>query len=172
MANRTAQTNNAQPNAPIIIKCAVKSIQVYGNGDNGVRYRATIDQEIDAIQRNEDGDYVTAKVDYIDFFPSVLIAQCINHIEGLDLLYTKKKEVALRNANGNTFGAAELQVVLSKAKLTIERKRFEAGDEYTDSNGETATHENAGYNTDITDIQVSDKVQTKLDSVMDSVFDI
>lgn len=167
MANKA----NKQPVVPAVINCGIKSIQVYNGQEGTVRYRVTIDQEIDAIKRDGD-DYVEAKVNYIDFVPSVLIAQCINHIAGLDMMYTKKKETALRNGNGSGFGAAELQVVLTKAKLTIERAKFEAGDEYTTQDGETFTHDNAGYNTNITDIKVSERVQANLDKMMDNVFEL
>lgn len=149
----------------------VKSIRVYSNGDS-IRYRVTFDQSFDAIGRNEDGDYVDTQVDYIDFVPRHIIAQCLNIIEGLDLMYTKKKEQALRNEGQGGFGAAELQVVLRNAKITLERAKFEAGSEYTDNDGNVQTHEYAGYNTNIKDIVVSDRVQAKLDSLIDSMFEI
>lgn len=172
MANKANQTKQVNETAVQIITCAIKSIQVYGTVDSDVRYRATLDTEIDAIKRDENGDYIQAKVNYIDFVPRVLIAQCINLIPGLDIMYTKKKESGLRNDNGNGFGAAELQVVLRGAKLKIERTKFEAGSEYTTTAGETETHENAGYKTNIDEITVTDKVQAKLDDIFDSVFDI
>lgn len=156
-----------------VIKTGVKSIQVYSNGDNGIRYRVTLDVAIDGIRKDLiTGDYLPAQVDYIDFVPAVLIAQCINQIDGLDLMYTKKKETGIRNDNSVGFGAAELQVVLRGAKLSIQRTKFEIGSEYTDKSGTVQTHENAGYNTDIIEIKVSERVQTKLDDMMDSVFDI
>lgn len=155
------------------VVCSVKSVQVYQAGDTGLRYRVAIDTLIDAIKKDSvSGDYIAAQVDYIDFIPRVLIAQCINQISGLDIMYTKKKEQGLRNDNAAGFGAAELQVVLRGAKLTIERTKFEIGDEYTDGEGIVQIHENAGYNTNIAKIKVSDRVQVKLDEVFDSVFDI
>jgi len=154
-----------------VINCSVKSVQVYGTGDSAVRYRVTLDTMIDAIKKEGD-DYIASQVDYVDFVPRVLIAQCINNIEGLDIMYTKKKESGLRNDNNSGFGAAELQVVLRGAKLEIERTKFEAGSEYTTAAGEVQTHENEGYNTNITKIKVSEKVQAKLDEMFDSVFDI
>lgn len=176
MANAKPAVNTAKEQVQTnvqLIPCGIKNVQVYSNGDNGVRYRVALDVAIDAIKKDADtGDYVAAQVDYIDFVPSVLIAQCINLIEGLDIMYTKKKEHGIRNDNAAGFGAAELQVVLRGAKLDIQRTKFESGSEYTDKAGETHTHENAGYNTDIIKIKVSERVRTKLDDMMDSVFDI
>lgn len=157
----------------VIISCSVKSVQVYGNADSSIRYRVTLDTEIDAMKKDYDsGEYAIASVDYIDFVPRVLIAQCINLVDGLDLMYTKKKENALKNDNASGFGAAELQVILRGAKLDIKRTKFEVGSEYTNGQGETVTHENAGYNTDLIKIKVGDRVQTNLDRLIDSVFDI
>jgi hypothetical protein len=171
MANKANSTVEA--NAPVIVKTGIKSVQVYGTGDMGLRYRVTLDVAIPAIKKDQlTGDYSETDVDYIDFVPSVLIAQCINHIQGLDLMYTKKKETGLKNDNGSGFGAAELQVVLRGAKLEIERTKFEAGSEYTNKANEVLTHENAGYNTNIVKINVSDRVQNKLDDMMDKVFDL
>ena len=78
------------------INAKVQNIRVYSNGDS-IRYRVTFDQPFNAIARNADGEYIEAQVDYIDFVPRVLIAQCLSIIEGLDLMYTKKKEQGLRN---------------------------------------------------------------------------
>lgn len=164
MSRSTANVNNE-------FTTKVKSIRVYSNGDS-IRYRVTFDQSFDAIGRNEDGDYVDTQVDHIDFVPRHIIAQCLNIIEGLDLMYTKKKEQALRNEGQGGFGAAELQIVLRNAKITLVRTKFEAGSEYTDSDGNVQTHEYAGYNTNIKDIVVTERVQAKLDKLMDSVFEI
>jgi len=164
----TDVVNNIQ-----VIECAVQSIQVYGTGDSAIRYRVTLNTMFDAIKKDlNTGDYVQQAVDYIDFVPRVLIAQCINKIDALDLMYTKKKETALKNDNGSGFGAAELQVILRGAKLEIERVKFEVGDEYVDNLEVVHVHENAGYNTNIKKIKVSDRVQTKLDEMIDKVFDL
>lgn len=172
MAKANVATQEVVAPLKSIIDCAIKSVQVYGTGDSAVRYRVTFDTTFSAIKKNTNDDYELAQVDYIDFVPRVLVAQCINNIDGLDLMYTKKKETALRNDNSAGFGAAELQVVLRGAKLSIERTKFEIGSEYTDGNGDVQTHENAGYNTNIIKIKVSERVQTKLDEMIDKVFDL
>lgn len=150
------------------INTKVQNIRVYNNYDS-IRYHVTFDQEFTAIVRNADGDYVENEVDYIDFIPRVLIAQCLSCVEGLDILYTKKKEQGLRNDATGGFGAAELQVVLRDAEITMERTKFEAGSEYDDADGIVQTHEHAGYQTAITNIIVSDIIQAKLDALADSI---
>lgn len=153
------------------IEAKVLNIRVYSNGDS-IRYRVTFDQQFSAIVRNADGDYVESQVDYIDFIPRVLIAQCLSIIEGLDLMYTKKKEQGLRNDGQGGFGAAELQVVLRNAKITLERTKFTAGEEYADADGVAQTHEHDGYNTKVTDIKVTERIQAKLDALIDKMFDL
>lgn len=153
------------------INVKVKNVRVYSNGDS-IRYRVTFDQLFDAIARNADGEYAETLVDYIDFVPRVLIAQCLSIIEGLDLMYTKKKEQGLRNDGQSGFGAAELQIVLRGAKITMERNKFEAGSEYADADGVVQTHEHAGYNTSITNIQVTERIQAKFDALIDKMFDL
>ena len=151
----------------------VKAVRVYNDNDSALRYRLQLDEAIDAIVRDSiTGEYVDAKVDYIDFLPRVLIAQMLNHVVGLDLMYTKKKEEGLRNGIASGFGAAELQAVLRNAVVTIERTKFEAGSEYTTSDGKVKTHEHAGYNTSITGVKVSELVQSKLDALLDKMFDL
>lgn len=172
MAKTTTKAAEENVETPVVntIKTKVAGIRVYSNGDS-IRYRVQFEDSFTAIIKQGD-EYVEAEVDYIDFIPRVLIAQCLSIVEGLDLLYTKKKEQGLRNDDATGFGAAELQVVLRKATIVLERTKFIAGEEYTDSDGETQTHEHDGYNTVITDIIVTDKIQKKLDELIDKMFDI
>lgn len=154
------------------IVAKVKSVKVNSDADN-IRYTVQFDTMFDAITRNrETEEFEENKVDYIAFVPSVLIAQSLELVEGLDLMYTKKKETALRNDQSNGFGATELHVVLRNAKIEFTRTRFEQGDEYTTRDGEVFTHEYAGYNTDITKIVVTEKIQNKLDDLLDSIFEL
>lgn len=153
------------------INAKIQNIRVYSNGDS-IRYRVTFDQSFDAIARNANGEYVETQVDYIDFVPRVLIAQCLSVIEGLDLMYTKKKEQGLRNDANGGFGAAELQVVLRGAIVTMDRNKFEAGSEYADADGVAKTHEHAGYNTTLINVVVTERIQAKLDALIDKMFDL
>lgn len=173
---RNTQNNTVVATAPVnesvVIKTTIKTINVIA-ANEGARYRVTFNDSFLAMVKNYDTDvYEEKEVDYINFNPSVLIAQCINHVDGLDIMYTKKKEKAIRNDDGNNFGAAELQVILKGAKLELTRTKFEAGSEYTTKDGSVETHENAGYNTDITKITVSDRIQAKLDEMAFAIFDL
>lgn len=167
-----AKANAKIENKEVVIKTKVNQIQVYSNGDN-IRYRTMIDDKIDAIVRNrETEEYETGQVDYIDFLPRVMIAQCLALVDGLDLMYTSAKEKGLRNGGESGFGATQLQVVLRGATIEIKRTKFEAGDEYTDADGVIHTHDYAGYNTDIVGIKVTDRIQRKLDDLIDKMFDL
>lgn len=143
------------------------AIRVWSNGDN-IRYRLQTNEEFDGIVKNGD-TYQESKINYVDFVPRYLIAQVLSLIPGADLIYTKKKEQSLRSNNEDGFGAAEIQALLRGAKLTLERVKFEAGDEYTTADGEIMQHTYAGYNTEIVDIQVSDRIREKLDDLFDSI---
>ena len=54
----------------------------------------------------------------------------------------------------------------------LERNKFEAGSEYADADGVAQTHEHSGYNTAITDIVVTERIQAKLDTLIDKMFDL
>lgn len=149
------------------INVTTNAIRVWSNGDS-IRYRLQTNEEFDGITKNGD-TYQEAKINYVDFVPRYLIAQVLSLIPGADIIYTKKKEQSLRSNNEDGFGAAEIQALLRGAKLTLERVKFEAGDEYTTADGEVMQHTYAGYNTEIVDIQVSDRIREKLDDLFDSI---
>ena len=153
------------------INSKIVSIRVYSNGDS-IRYRVIFDQTFTGMVKTDNDGYIEDQVNYIDFVPSVLIAQCLDIVEGLSLLYNKKKEQGLRENGQSGFGAAELQVILKGAKIALEREKFEVGDEYTDGDGNVCQHEHAGYSTTISGITVTDRIQQKLDSMIDKMFDI
>ena len=46
------------------------------------------------------------------------------------------------------------------------------GEEYVTSDGEVRTHEHNGYSTSIVDIRVTERVQTKLDDMLDKMLEI
>lgn len=150
------------------INVTVKNVRAYSHNDV-IRYRVTFKEQIDAIVRNGDNEYVDGQVDYIDFVPSVLIAQAINFVDGLAYIYGKKKEQGMRNGNDSGFTAADLTLIVSGATFKLERTRFEVGEEYSDANGEIiGTHDNAGYRTEIVDITLTDKAQARVDRVLDA----
>lgn len=149
------------------IKVTTNAIRVWSNGDS-IRYRLQTNERFDGIIKNGD-TYQESQINYVDFVPRYLIAQILTLIPGADIIYTKKKEQSLRSNNEDGFGAAEIQALLRGATLTLERVKFEAGDEYTTTDGEVMQHTYAGYNTEIVDIQVSDRIREKLDDLFDSI---
>ena len=138
-----------------------KNIRVYNDVNGDVRYRVTFNETFSAYTKADD-EYVKSEVSYIDFRPKVLIAQVLNCVDNLHIVYTKKQEAALRGNAASGFGAAELGAILTKAKLVVERNEFVAGEEYTSADGEILTHEHDGYNTSIVEIDVCDNVKNIL----------
>lgn len=164
--------NDAQVSNVVVYDVKVKSIRVY-QADDTVRYRVQLDKAIIGIQCDVmTNQYIETDVDYIDFVPRVLIAQCLEKIPGLDVVYTKKKEEGLRNGNASGFGAAELQVVLRDAVMKLQRTKFVAGEEYTTANAEVKTHDHDGYNTAIADVVLSPRMQSVLDKVVENMFNL
>lgn len=161
---------NVVKNESTVIELSVKSIRVYSANDD-IRYRVQLSKAIEGIKYDANvDDFIKTEIDYIDFVPRVLIAQCLEQIAGLDVVYTKKKEEALRGGGGSGFGAAELQSVLRDAKVTLERTAHVAGQEYTKSNGDVATYEHDGYDTSIKSIELAPKMQAMLDKVIENMF--
>lgn len=154
------------------INVTVANVRAYAN-DDSIRYRVSFKEKIDAIVKNADGEYVDGQVDYIDFVPSVLIAQCINQIEGLGFIYGSNKEQGLRNGNDAGFTAAHLTLIVAGATFELQRERFEEGEEYADMNGAViGTHGHAGYSTDIVGITLTEKSQARIDKVLDKALGI
>lgn len=154
------------------IKVTVTNVRAYANED-AIRYRVSFKEKIGAIVKDADGEYVDGQVDYIDFVPSVLIAQCIQHIEGLAFIYGNNKEQGLRNGNDAGFTAAHLTLIIAGATFKLERDKFAEGDEYADANGIIiGTHDHAGYNTNIVDVTLTEKAQARIDKVLDKALGI
>lgn len=161
---------NVVKNESVVIELSVKSIRVYSSNDD-IRYRVQLSKPIEGFKYDAAADdFVKTEVDYIDFVPRVLIAQCLEQIAGLDVVYTKKKEDALRGGGGSGFGAAELQSVLRDAKVTLVRTMHVVGQEYTTASGEVRTYEHDGYDTSIKNIELAPKMQTMLDKVIENMF--
>lgn len=152
----------------VTINTTVKNVRLV-NTENGIYYRIEFDSEFDAIVLSN-GEYVDSKVNYINFAPKALIAQVLTNVTGSEILYARRHEAALRNGSAD-FGAAEISAILRGAKITLERTRFESGEEYNVGD-EVRTHDFAGYNTQIISIEVSARVGRQMDALTDSVLSI
>ena len=65
--------------------------------------------------------------------------------------------------------AAQLQAYLTGADVTLERTEFHPGEEYTTVNGEVCIHKFDGYNTNITDIVITENAGAVADRVINSI---
>lgn len=145
----------------------LKSFRVYQTEDS-VRYRIGIDKAIKAIVRDGDA-YVEKDVDYIDFAPTALIAQLIQHTPEIGVLYNHYKEQGLRSGSGTTLGVAQLQLILQDATMSVERTKFAVGEEYTTRDGEKLTHDHEGYRTDIAGLKLTTKGEMRLEKMFDKI---
>lgn len=143
------------------MKATVNRVASYVSNDQ-VRIRVTFNEEFDGI-RNNAGEYVETKVNYVDFVPKYLIGVVIANIPGTDLMYARCRD------EERQFGSMELQAILRNAQMELTRTKFTAGEEYT-ADGEVLQHSYDGYNTIIDNIEVSKEVASKLDKLMDKVF--
>lgn len=145
-----------------------KILNVSVNAFEGeLKYHVKFDKSFEAIVKDDNDNYVEGTADYIDFVPRVLIAQALELVPNLSIMYSMMKESALRNGDKNTFGATQLSIILRDAKVTLEREKHEAGEEYTNADGDTATLEHDCYFTTIKEIKVTDKATKVLDRVLD-----
>ena len=146
--NKTATTNKFDIKVTHLNPFAIQ---------DGIRYGVNFEGTIPGRAQNKDGDIVDTDVSHISFSPSRLIAQLIEQIPSLAIAQVKKKEQSIRKGDKTAFGldCAELSIVLGGSTLSIERRRYEAGEEYTDSEGDIQVHENAGYDTEIVSIALN-----------------
>lgn len=148
------------------INTTIVSVRVY-NGEDGIMYRVTFDKSFDAIVKQND-EFVDGVVNYVDFKPAVLIAQVINNVDDLGIIYSHQKEKCIVTG-GEPFTAAILGAYINGSDITIERTRFTAGEEYIDRDGATLVHEHDGYNTEIVAIKLTDKGQARIDRKIDAI---
>lgn len=141
------------------------------SGNTMYRYRVFFDTQFTALIE-KDNDYIESMVDYIDFVPKYLIAQCCDKIDGFSLFYTKRKENAARHLNGNDFGAAELHAILNGATISFNRIKRLKDSEYTDINGNVCILQHDKYDTDILSIEVSNKIKVIFDRMIDKLLEI
>lgn len=145
-----------------------KILNVSVNAFEGeIKYHVRFDKSFEAIVKDDDDAYIDGTADYIDFVPRVLIAQVLELVPNLSIMYNMMKESSLRNGEKNTFGATQLAIILNNAEVILEREKHTAGEEYTNSEGDTTTLEFDCYFTTIKEIKVTKKANEILDKVLD-----
>lgn len=150
-------------------KVKFQRIDVYSNND-GIRYRVILDTFIPGYKIDADGQVVKTTVNYIDISSSALIAQTIRCIPNLGIIHAYLVEKNLRET-GKRIGinAAQLQVYLTDADVTLERTEFHPGEEYTTIDGEVCIHKFDGYTTNITDIVVTANAESIGDRIINRI---
>lgn len=145
-----------------------KILNVSVNAFEGeIKYHVRFDKSFEAIIKDDNDNYVESNADYIDFVPRVLIAQSLELVPNLSIMYSMMKESALRNGDKNSFGATQLAIILRDAEVTLEREKHKAGEEYINADDETKTLEHDCYFTTIKKIKVDEKATKILERVLD-----
>lgn len=169
MNNNEARAKGARITIMETYKVKFQRIGIYSHIDN-IRYRIILDKFIPGYKIDADGQVVKTNVNYIDIFSSALIAQTIRCIPNLGIIHAYLVEKNLRET-GKRIGinAAQLQVYLTDADVTLERTEFHPGEEYTTANGEVCIHKFDGYTTNITDIVVTANAESIGDRIIDCI---
>lgn len=157
-------TKNATTVAPVMLVAKLDRINVYENMD-GIRYRFVFNKTFAAYRRNDDGTNVLAEANYIDFMPSVAIAQLINCMPELADIHVDAREKALRNGVSGGLSAAQLQILCRGAEFTIQRSQFAAGDPYTTFDGQAAVHEHDGISSNIVSVKLNERQAKMLEEM-------
>lgn len=139
-------------------------LSVYEKND-GIRYRFFFSDSFPAYRVSDTGEIVLATADYVDFPPSVAIAQLVNCIPELAAIHTDASEKAIRRGVRGGLSAAQLQLICTDATFEIERTQFAANDPYTDSDGNDAVHEHAGFSTNIKSVKLTNKMSNLIEEI-------
>lgn len=139
------------------IKVTVKGIRLYAN-DESVNIILTLEDAIPGIAK-VNGEYVEQDVDTISMYRSKLTAQ----------LCDVNDDIAWYRACRDTaFDQRALGVILFKAKLTLARTRYEAGDVIStdEETGETITAPRTMFTTDIVGVKLNEKAEQLLQNAI------
>lgn len=167
--NNEARAKGARITTMETYKVKFQRIGVYGDINN-IRYRIILDNYIPGYKIDADGEVFKTTVNYIDILPSALIAQVIRCIPSLGIIHAYLVEKNLRET-GKRIGieAAQLQLYLTDADVTLERTEFHPGEEYTTVDGEVCVHKFDGYTTNIADIVVAANAEKTADRIIDRI---
>lgn len=127
----------------VVVK--VTGVQKYVNADT-TYFRLSFDTAIDGIARNDENEYVSGKVNYIDYSRKALIANLAKVVEDFDLAYSAVIDQVSIDPSAVGFGASQALILLKGAKLTIDRTPYAQGQEYTKEDGTPGVHDFAGFN--------------------------
>jgi hypothetical protein len=146
------------------IEVTVKAIRVYSDAE-GVMYHVTFDKTFDGLV-NENEEFIDSQVNSINFAQRYLLYACRSFIKGANALFNAKL------AAGKSIGCAEIEALLTDAKMYIVRDIYEAGEEYIDHDGVVRTHEFRGYSKTIVGIEPDNFVKEQLSKFRANVLSI
>lgn len=169
MNNNEARAKGARITIMETYKVKFQRISIYSHIDD-IRYRIILDKFIPGYKIDDEGQAFKTTVNYIDIPSSALIAQTIRCIPNLGIIHAYLLEKNLRGT-GKRIGisAAQLQVYLTDADVTLERTEFHPGEEYTTTDGEVCIHKFDGYTTNIADIVVTANAESIGDRIIDCI---
>jgi hypothetical protein len=134
-----------------------------------MRFRIAINKPVAGLTL-KDGEFVESEVQHLDFVPEVLAAQ-LNDVSAKLMLYVQyKRDRALQKGETFRLSPFTLTELLKDAEIEIERTRFDVGDEYQTSDGETHTHEHVGYNTRIASVKLAPRIEQRIDLLVESIW--
>lgn len=158
-------TSNTTANAIQKIRTTITSISFIPESNN---YIVDFGDSFDAIIKDGES-YIEGKSNKISFNAKYLKYLLFQQVPDLALLYEDAREKAQIRDEQFVFTASKLNKYLAGATIVITRTKFNAGDEYTDVNGETFQHQNSGYDTVINEIRLSAKGQSRIDKDVDAI---
>lgn len=167
--NNEARAKGARITIMETYKVKFQRIDIYSH-INDIRYRIIFDKFIPGYKINAEGQVFKTTVNYIDVLSRSLIAQAIRCIPNLGIIHAYLVEKNLRET-GKRIGinAAQLQVYLTDADVTLERAEFHPGEEYTTIDGEVCIHKFDGYATKIKDIVITANAESIGDRIINRI---
>lgn len=142
----------------------LKRVSVYEKND-GIRYRFIFADSFPAYRVTDNGETVLDTADYVDFQPSVAIAQLVNCVPQLADIHTDASEKAIRRGVRGGLTAAQLQIICTNAVIELERTQFAANDPYKDANGNDAVHQHNGFSTNIKSVKLTPKMMNLIEEI-------
>lgn len=153
-----------------LIKVTVKGVKLFRQeNENGIFFDVNlqINEEIDGYKRDENNNYVAAKVTDFSIRRPQFTAEVCN---------VNEKLAIYRNGRETGFDQKSLGVLFTKSTLEIVRTHHSAGEEVLDSDdnpvknekGEVVTYTRDCYTTNIVSVSLSKLAEAMLDKWLDN----
>ena len=123
------------------------------------------DATLPCYRYDDNGELVEDKTDALYLPTVVLIAQLANADARFGQWFAHRRDTAF-GTKQHPFAPSVAETVLVGAVLTIESEKHSAGEEYTTSNGETATYQSDCFNHKVVDVQFPADINAALNKYM------